>query len=188
MLILLALSLIAVFCYDRFLCPPKERWPWRHNLASTIISVVLGIATAIGIFQYQSRHQDVDRRDRLSLLLNQELDATQRDLEGPPSSGLTVGAEYLAVRPAIIQTLIIDDAIRSGLFGNTESKLLTAVSLAERAYNARLYHYLAFLVAGTGSETNAKNAVTNLEAQRKRVLLLIPEVKKHLKIPKDGNA
>ena len=161
MLILLAISLIAVFCYDRFLCPRNERWAWRHNLASTIISVVLGIVTAIGIFQYQSRQEDTERRNRLCILLNEELDATYRDLEGPTSSGLTVGSEYLPVRPAVIQTLIIDDAIRGGLFGNIESKLLTELSLAERAHNAKLYHYLVFLVAGTGSETNAKNAATN---------------------------
>ena len=185
-LIVLGISIVAMVCYDRFVCPRADRWAWRHNLASTLISVALGIATAIGIFQYQGHQQDAERRTRLCMLLNEELVAVDRDLAGPATTGLLVGSEYMPARPAVIQTLIIDEAIKSGLFGDSQSRLLTELSLAERAYNARLYHYLAFLAVGTGSLENAKNAATNLEAQRSRVLPLIGAVKTQLRLTPNG--
>jgi hypothetical protein len=116
------------------------------------------------------------------MLLNEELVAVDRDLAGPATTGLLVGSEYMPARPAVIQTLIIDEAIKSGLFGDSQSRLLTELSLAERSYNAKLYHYLAFLAVGTGSLENAKNAATNLEAQRSRVLPLIGVVKTQLRL------
>ena len=186
-LILLAITSAAAFWYDRFLCPREERWAWRHNLASTIISVALGVVTAIAIFQYQAHEQDSERKSRLRTQLSQELSATYRDLYGPPSSGLNVAGEYLQTRPSIIQIVAVDDAVRSGLFGVDESKLLTTLSLAERSYNAKLYHYMAFLVATAGSETNAKNAVTNLESERLRVLSLLRKVQEQLRVSLDAN-
>lgn len=114
-------------------------------------------------------------------MLIEEFDETCRSLEGPAASSITVGSENLPVRAAVIPTITIDEAIRSGLFENNEAKHLTILSLAEYLYNAKLQHYLAFLVAGSGSETNVRSAVTNLEVQRKYVLSMIPEIKKEIK-------
>ena len=107
------------------LTSPEQLLGWLNTLLSSVLSVFSALVIGLALFRYQTKQTDHKKREEIGILLESELEELRRSIV---SSRTHVPDEALEdARSSTYQTinlsihhphpLVIEEAIRSGLFG-----------------------------------------------------------------------
>ncbi len=166
--ILIAIS-YSLFVYR---CIPGEIWGWYHSLISAVVSISIGISIAIGIFYYQTKVTDKEKKNQLRNLLSAEISDSIRILENgePMVFSLPNSTEKVVV--TFIQPLVLEDAFRSGLFNLVETENMIHLARKIRMYNLKVSHLYSVIsnLTNINSENIIRQAVKNVEDSRKAII------------------
>lgn len=181
LIILLALTAIAVYSYILRCKEPSELWPWTSGLLATLLSVVLGVAVALLLFRYTGNQEDALSRTRFRNLLRAEMTDTFRILASDETMYISLGQSTCSVHVAYIQPIVIEEAAKSGLFEEITTENLLHLARKMRMYNLKT-QYLLSAVASNNSKVAMGHACTNVEVTRLAILddLTIMMKKLHL--------
>ena len=119
----------------------QELAEWLITVAATAIGAVLALALALYQFGYQQRETTNARREELRKLIRAELEDTAQELENqyanrPPEVGDTA--------LVYVQPLILEQAVKSGLFSTSLTQDLLSAVRQFHTYNAKVADLLAF--------------------------------------------
>ncbi len=147
---------------------PDEIWSWGHQFVATFFSV--GVAFAIGAWLYvrQTSRSTADRRrDLRAALLITIFDI--RDLvddRNIKTVRLPDGSEE-KVLPTFLQPTIFEEAMRSVLFGASETMILSRMAALTQIYNGKATRFMeTYSALQARSEDQADSAtVEQLRSQ-----------------------
>lgn len=137
---------------------PREVIGWLSTLFSTIISVFSALVVGLALFEYQARETDRKKRRDLSEFLKVELNEVEGSMREKPSK-IDVPVYTKQFRPLrfhayvehhLPNPLIVDEAIKSGLFGFDLTAELLALSRLMGAHRLAVEEAvgLSLVVAG----------------------------------------
>jgi hypothetical protein len=146
-------SALAAAAYTLFLAKRRreELWAWLHNFIATLISIIFVLVIGIFLFNYQSDKSEEMERQYLSRLLSAEVRSNTELLEKEPSLSIEFAAagRKEKVLFAYPSSLVLKDAIRSGLFPTAEVRRMAALEHNIALYNNMLASLLSYLTASS---------------------------------------
>ena len=129
-----------------------EIWSWYHRLVSTVVSVILGIAVALGMFLFERQKVRSALTARHRTILSSEIAEAYEALRDTNSVlRVTVGRrDYIFTAVAVLEPSPLEVAGRSGLF--PEAPTLNMLRVAQKM---RLYSELSRTILRLGSPSPA---------------------------------
>lgn len=125
--IFILLAIIATFLYWKTLLKksPKLRWDWYNNISATLISILLAVSIGIGIFFFQNSVIQKQDKEKYLYILNVELAATWQSLYTTDNPlNINFENETYSFYVVYLQSIILEEAVRSGLFNKEETRIL----------------------------------------------------------------
>ena len=169
LIILLALTAIAVYSYVLRRRKPSEGWSWVSGLLATLISIVLGVAVALLMFRYTGEQEDAVSRMRFRHLLKAEMTDTFRILASDETMDISSGQSTCSVLVTYIQPIAIEEAAKSALFDEITTENLLHLARKMRMYNLKTQFLLSSLAADN-SRVVMEFACTNVKVTRLAIL------------------
>ena len=103
-------------------------WNWRSAFLSTLMSVVLGLAVGLKLYEFGQKSAAVSERARYLRLLGTELSSIQDILSDAGGSYVSVAGKKYPLLITHLEPVALEDAARSGLFGDSETENLLRLS------------------------------------------------------------
>jgi hypothetical protein len=127
---------------------PDEFWNWWISFISTMVSLMLGVAVGIFLFEYSQERTNLDNKERITTALDAELSDVYKELSR--YEYITIGKKEQKLQTLVIKIdqIIVNEAIRSNLFEPNVTGKLLAISRNITMLNSSVEHYLAFLRMG----------------------------------------
>jgi len=149
----------------------------KAGFKNAVVSVGLGLIVAVSLFLFQIHHTNEARKKQLRGLLATEIGLIIRDLH-PAEHGsrgplyveiivLTSGRK--TIYPTRNEPLILEEAIKSGLFSRNETVGLYELAHLIRTYNSALGDFPSVTLASNhipGMETKVEEHIANIDAIR----------------------
>lgn len=157
-------------------------WNWGHAICSTLVSVMLAMATGIGVFHLQTSEQDVQERLRWKMLVAAEYAEIQAGLSGTSMNVNFPGdhpPETVPIFITFVQPIAAEQAALSGKFSQATSGKLLALATAMRSYNMKASYALQLLAQGDVSPNYSQrvaHAALNLQQSRENIKAYFNEV------------
>lgn len=133
--------LVAIIAYELILRKksPEQLWNWRNNLITTFISVLLAVSIGIGIFFFQNSIIQQQEKKKYLFLLNVELASTWQTLQ-QIDNPLDINFENktYSFHVVFLQYIVLEDAARSGVFNENETRTLFKLARWIRFHNMNL--------------------------------------------------
>lgn len=118
---------------------PKKIWDWYNNVSATLISVVLAVAIGIGIFFFQNSVIQNAEKEKYIFILNVELAATWQGLQTIDNPlNIKFEDETYSFYVVYLQSIILEEAARSGLFNKEETRTLLKLTRYISFHNMNL--------------------------------------------------
>jgi len=135
----LAITIAVFYTYIISKKSPGEQWNWWHGLIATLVSVLLGVSIAIGIFFFQNDVvQNQDKRKYTSLV-STELAATWQGLQAVDNPlNINFDRKTYSFHIGFLQSVVLGDAARSGLFNEEETRTLLKLTRWIQFHNMNL--------------------------------------------------
>jgi hypothetical protein len=157
-------------------------WSWSHAICATLVSVMLAMATGIGVFHLEASEQDAQDRLRWKMLVEAEHEEIQAGL-----SGTSMNVNFPGDRPpetvpifiTFVQPIATEQAALSGKFSQATSNKLLELATAMRAYNMKATYVLQLLAQGDVSPNypqRVAHAALNLQKSRENIQAYFNEV------------
>ncbi|MCK4329816.1 hypothetical protein KAX02_08230 [candidate division WOR-3 bacterium] len=165
-----------------FLIAAKELRSWLHTFIATLISVLFAVSVGILLFNYQTKIVDKNRKEQLEELLPLELSNTSELLSSDKFFVIYSTSYRDSTIITYIQPLVLEEAVRSGLFDTHHTGKMLQLGQEMRVYNTQVSYLLSSLA---GEPNNPKyrevlkNAIMNLEISRKKIVahsLILSEI------------
>jgi hypothetical protein len=140
-IILILLATICAYLYSRILfsIKPDKIWDWYNSISSTLISVVLALAIAIGIFFFQTNIIQKAEKDKYLFVLDVELAATWQGVQNTENPlNVNYKNTTYSFNVVYLQSIILEEAARSGLFNEKETRLLLKLTRYINFHNMNL--------------------------------------------------
>lgn len=166
---------------------PDEIWAARHSLFATLVSVLIGISVAIGLFNAQTYVTDQQRRNNLMRQLGAFVSETQRKFDTEDKDKLH--ANIFGLKRDFVVThihpFILEEAIRSGLFNDQETELMLLLHSKISSYNAREQFLLSLLPSLNDPLTKPifKFAIDQLVSQQEVLMNDLQVLSAFMKLP-----
>ena len=142
-MMLVCLALLSGYTYLVHLLVPQDFWSWAHQFVATFSSVVLALAISVWLYAWQTSRATADRkRDLRVAILIAIFDL--KDLVSEDKTKIVTlpdGSEEKVVLTRM-QPTIFEEAVRSGLFGASETFLLSRLSALAELYNMKTVRFL----------------------------------------------
>jgi hypothetical protein len=123
--VIFAILLAAVYTYIIQIKSQDQLWNWWHSLIATLVSVLLGVSVAIGIFFYQNNVTQNEEKGKFIFLLDTELAATWQALQSLDNPlNINFEGKTYSFHVGFLQSIILEEAARSGLFNKEETRML----------------------------------------------------------------
>lgn len=164
---------------------PDETWNWLHTFISTLLSVIIGFATGILLYDIQTKSTDKKRRNELKELLRAELSDIYNVLTRDDFVVVTLNnQERLKVKITYIQPIILEECAKCGLFNSVETENFLHVARKIRFYNTLINYLLSILSKpdSTIVEALVKHAAENIESNIKGITSNITQILQQLKL------
>lgn len=133
--------LVAIITYELILRKksPEQLWNWRNNLITTFISVLLAVSIGIGIFFFQNSIIQQQEKKKYLFLLNVELASIWQALQ-QIDNPLNINFENktYSFQVVFLQYIVLEDAARSGVFNENETRTLFKLTRWIRFHNMNL--------------------------------------------------
>lgn len=128
-----------------------EILPWFHTACATVASILIGVSTAMALFNYQeSFKQDADRA-RYHALLSAEISGIRAHLLEPSSATVELeNSEVIDLRILHLRAEVLRDAGRSGLFDVPASQQMLELAQSIEAWNMKTEGLMGALNAQPG--------------------------------------
>ena len=132
----LAIALAVIYT---LILPKEQCWNWWHGLIATLVSVLLGISIAIGIFFFQNYVVQNQDKKKYTSLVSTELAATWQGLQ-TIENPLNINSDNktYSFHVVFLQSVVLEDAARSGLFDEEETRTLLKLARWIRFHNMNL--------------------------------------------------
>jgi uncharacterized membrane protein YraQ (UPF0718 family) len=120
---------------------------WFNTLISTAASVIFALIIGVILFHYQANEADRKKRANLVQLLKAELGAVRRMIENSrtvvPDEALettetSFHSHVMHVSLHYTHPLIVEEAVRSGLFDEAQTAEMLALARNMRSHNLRV--------------------------------------------------
>jgi hypothetical protein len=187
LLIPLCLVLASSYTYLVYARCRAKLWDWLNTLFATTISIVLGFAAGLWLYEIQVNRDDAARKIRLADELTVELNTTSGQLRNGPFVTGTQAGSADSILLADIRTITANEAISSGLFSDSTSKLILAVARNCSTYDKMLEFWMGILKAGDLNQVQRDDAVwasLQLASLRRDLLRGIEELETALAVGK----
>ena len=115
---------------------------WISTLVATFVGAVLALAVGIGLFNYQAGETDRKRQSQLLEALAAELQANLDLLRSGRLHLIEAGDKEWKLALVHLQPLIIEEAVRSGVFDSEDTHKFIHLERAIRSYNADVSYVL----------------------------------------------
>lgn len=188
---LVAAVILGVLLYTSILAlfSPQNLIGWLNTLIATVVSVFSALIIGILLYRYQTRENDRKKREELRELLIAELKETARLVEEHRTtiniksrtrerfSPYNFDAHLKRHHP---QPLIVEEAVKSGLFSTELTKKLQALSRLMHTHQIEVGYAVDSLpfVFEPGSEMSRYgNAVQSVRDSEERVIRACKEVR-----------
>lgn len=136
---LLALLIAVFFTYLIQTEAPDQIWSWWIGLTSTLVSVILGISIAIGIFFFQNNVNQEQDKKKFLFLLDTELSATWQGLQTIDNPlNIKINEKTYSFHVVFLQHIVLEDAARTGLFDKIETRVLLKLNRWINFHNMNL--------------------------------------------------
>lgn len=137
LILIIVVALVIVFAYSSYLWfyRKKELHAWITSLLTTLISVLLGVVTAVALLGYQDSRTTEIRRVQLLGMVSIELVNNTNYLRNETFS-LQVSNKKWNFRSSYLSHQAIDSAAMSGIFSDQQAKDLFTLGDNIRFYNA----------------------------------------------------
>jgi len=149
---------------------PARLWEWLHGLVATVLSVLLGVATAFGVYNTQQRSAERREEQRFRFLVQQELSELRRLLKHGESAQLMIGATELRPLITFLQAPALEIAAQSGQFSDVDTANMFHMARKIKTYNVEVQFLIAAVNVPTPDLGRVVFAVKNMETTRKSIL------------------
>lgn len=174
---LLSISLVAVLIYTLVIVflKKKELWNWFHTFCATFITFSCALAVGVILFNHQLSTQERLRKNDMKLLLEAELS----DIIGLMEKNdnlleLILPSQKHKVLVTYIQPIVINEAIKSGVFNAVDSENLLHLSRRIERYNSSVSFLKSSLIISKETILNSQDilklGVEDVESSRKGVI------------------
>lgn len=137
--VILAITLAVFYTYIIRKKSPEEQWNWWHGLIATLVSVLLGVSIAIGIFFFQNNVVQYQDKRKYTSLVSTELAATWQGLQTVDNPlNINFDNKTYSFHIGFLQSVVLEDAARSGLFDEEETRTLLKLARWIRFHNMNL--------------------------------------------------
>jgi hypothetical protein len=167
---MLFVSLFAFF-FDRRIAArhPDSLWNWRSTFFSTLISVVLGLAVGLQLYEFGQKSAAANDRSRYVRLLGYELTAAEDILSDSGGGFVSIDGKKYPLLITHLEPVALEDAARSGLFTESVTENLMKLARILRVINIESQVALNLASSGGGDPvalTRLRLASQNLEKAR----------------------
>ena len=121
------LAIISTCLYAKILLikSPELIWGWYNSVSATLISVLLAVSIGIAIFFFQNSVIQQQDKEKYIFILNVELAATWQGLQTIDNPlNIKFENETYSFYVVYLQSIILEEAVRSGLFNKEETRTL----------------------------------------------------------------
>jgi len=177
---LLLLGILAGYTWVVLDRVPSEVWSWWHQLIATFFSVAFTGVIAVWLYAWQTAKATAARRMELRIaqytgifnIWDQLKDADLQDADLPDGSVEKVLLTYL-------QPAIFEESIRSGLFGASETAMLSRLAGAIHVYNDSVIGFVTSVKSFTPEDKEhmdskqveaVRNTIHMIQANRESVV------------------
>lgn len=188
-LIVVVSIFLVVLIYTLFLrkCISDSATNWIDSLVSTFISVLLAIMVGILLFEYSETKSNQNKKNSYRNLLGSELSDTFRILSIGERMTIRIGENDYPVLITYVQPIIIEDAARSGLFGETVTENMLHLARKMKMFNIKTDFLLARMAAGRPLgeerfEENMQNSIKNIDETRESIVSAVELLAEQLSI------
>jgi hypothetical protein len=142
-IVLVCLALLGGYTYLVFVMVPQDFWSWAHQFVATFSSVVLALAISVWLYAWQTSRATADRKRDLRVAVLIAIFDLKDLVSEDKTKTVTLpdGSEEKVVLTRM-QPTIFEEAVRSGLFGASETFLLSRLSALAELYNMKTIRFL----------------------------------------------
>jgi hypothetical protein len=157
-------------------------WSWGHAILSTLVSVMLAMATGLWVLRIQANQQDLEERARWKKLIAAEYSDISLGLAG---DGMNVNfpgnnpPQSIPILITYIQPIAAEQAALSGKFSANTSYELLGLAQATRAYDMKATYALQLLAQGDVSPNYSErvaHAALNLQRSKDSINAYLKDV------------
>jgi len=145
-------------------------WEWLHSFIATVLSVLLGVATAFWVYNAQQRNSDQDEKQKYNFLIQQELSGLRDILKHGEPTTLTCSSSKYHPLITFLQVPILELAAQSGHFSNTDTANLLRIATKVKTYNIEIQFLIAAINSPTNDVARIEYVTRNMETTRKAIL------------------
>jgi len=135
------LAIISTYLYAKILLKksPELIWGWYNSVSATLISVLLAVSIGIAIFFFQNSVIQQQEKEKYIFILNVELAATWQGLQTIDNPlNIKFENETYSFYVVYLQSIILEEAARSGLFNKEETRTLLKLTRYISFHNMNL--------------------------------------------------
>ncbi len=182
----LALLVAALYSIRVTYATPYEVWSWWHTFVATIVSIVFALAIGIALFDYQAKRADEVRIKQFRSLISDELSDTIQTLSSGDRMVVHVESSAHEILLAYIQPLVLEEAVKSGLFDSLHTENMLHIARKMHMYNTKTSYFLSVLTAGSSSRhfgSLVAHATQNVEETRQAIVENLRSLLKQMDLP-----
>ena len=156
------------------------KWDTATNFVTMVLSIVIGTMISILIYNKQKTEQD---KQRLSEL-RQNLEAEISDMRRVLNSNEVITIDGMSFMTTYIQSIIIDECAKSGLFNSLDVENFLHISRKVKFYNVQVNYFLSILT-NTNNQSGSQllsNCNKNMETSRIAILKDTKSIQKKLNL------
>lgn len=185
-----AIAAVIVAAYTFLLMRYKrsEMWAWLHNFIATLISIIFVLIIGIFLFNYQSKRSEDTKKQYMSRMLSSEIENNIELLKKEPTLTVSFATEGRTEKVlfAYPSSLVLQDAIRSGLFPSQEVRRMVVLEHNIALYNNLLTSLLSFLTGSNAGEASGIIIVDNINKTRAYLLAELDSLYARIGTPDDA--
>ena len=141
-----AVLIAVIFSFLIQVIAPEQIWSWWIGLTSTLVSVLLGVSIAIGIFFFQNSATQKQDKEKYLFLLDTELSATWQGLQTIDNPlNIKIHDKTFSFHVSFLQQIVLEEAARTGLFNKVETRILLKLARWISFHNMNLNLLINFL-------------------------------------------
>ena len=149
---ILAISIAVIFSCLIQENSQDQIWSWWSGLTSALVSVLLGISIAIGIFFFQNSVTQKQEKEKYLFLLGTELSATWQGLHTVDNPlNINIGDKIYKFHVTFLQLIVLEEAARTGLFDKDETRILLKLARWISFHNMNL-NLLISIMSNLGND------------------------------------
>lgn len=155
------LAIISTCLYAKMLLKksPELIWDWYNSVSATLISVLLAVSIGIAIFFFQNSVIQQQEKEKYIFILNVELAATWQGLQTIDNPlNVKFENETYSFYVVYLQSIILEEAARSGLFNKEETRILLRLTRYINFHNMNL-NLLISLIPQLNSDALSKQKI-----------------------------